>query len=99
MKAALLGLQEVRDNVSDGGTNLRAALSKLAFETPTGKVSLDANRNAIADIFLTEVVKLPDGTLFNKLIKVEPQVDQTLGMPRDEFLKLGKVGRDNPSCP
>jgi branched-chain amino acid transport system substrate-binding protein len=99
MKAALLGLQEVQDDVSDGGSRLRATLSTLAFETPTGKVSLDANRNAIADIFLTEVVKLPDGTLFNKLIKIEPQVNQTLGIPRDEFLKLGKVGRDNPSCP
>ena len=28
-----------------------------------------------------------------------PQVNQTLGMPEDEFMKLGAVGRDNPACP
>jgi len=97
MKAALLGLGQA--DVSDGGAKLRATLSKLSFETPTGKVSLDDNRNAIADIFLTEVTKGPDGNLYNKLIKVVSQVNQTLGLPRDEFLKLGVVGRDNPSCP
>jgi branched-chain amino acid transport system substrate-binding protein len=99
MKAALLGLNQVGGDVSDGGAKLRAALSKLSFETPTGKVSLDDNRQAVADIFLTEVVKGADGNLFNKLIKVVPQVNQTLGIPRDEFLKLGTVGRENPSCP
>ncbi len=99
MKAALLGLAQVGGDVSDGGVKLRAALSKLSFETPTGKVSLDDNRNAIADIFLTEVTQGADGNLYNKLIKVVPQVNQTLGIPREEFLKLGVVGRDNPSCP
>lgn len=99
MKAALLGLEEVKGDVSDGGAKLRAALSKLSFDTPTGKVSLDENRNAIADMFLTEVAKGPDGNLYNKLVKVIPQVNQTLGIPKDEFMKLGVVGRDNPSCP
>jgi len=50
------------------------------LDTPTGKVSLDKNRNAIADNFLTEVSKNADGTLYNKLIKVIPQVNQTLGI-------------------
>jgi branched-chain amino acid transport system substrate-binding protein len=99
MKAALLGLKEVNGDVSDGGAKLRAALSKLSFDTPTGKVSLDENREAIADMFLTEVAKGPDGNLYNKLVKVIPQVNQTLGIPKDEFMKLGVVGRDNPSCP
>jgi branched-chain amino acid transport system substrate-binding protein len=99
MKAALLGLEEVKADVSDGGAKLRAALAKLSFDTPTGKVSLDENRQAIADMFLTEVAKGPDGNLYNKLVKVIPQVNQTLGIPKDEFLKLGVVGRDNPSCP
>jgi branched-chain amino acid transport system substrate-binding protein len=99
MKAALLGLQQVNGDVSDGGAKLRAALSKLSFDTPTGKVSLDENRQAIADMFLTEVAKGADGNLYNKLVKVIPQVNQTLGIPKDEFMKLGVVGRDNPSCP
>lgn len=99
MKAALLALQEVNGDLSDGGKAFREALSKLEFETPTGKVSLDENRNAIADMFLTEVSEADDGTLVNKLIKVTPQVNQTLGIPKDEFLALGAVSRENPSCP
>ena len=99
MKATILGLNEVKGDVSDGGANLRAALSKLSFDTPTGKVSLDKNRNAIADIYLTEVVEGPDGNLLNKLVKVVPQVNQTLGIPEEEFRALGAVSRDNPSCP
>ncbi|MBS3649489.1 ABC transporter substrate-binding protein [Pseudaminobacter sp. 19-2017] len=99
MKATLLALEQVGADVSDGGAKLREALSKLSFDTPTGKVSLDKNRNAIADIYLTEVAEGSDGNLYNKLVKVVPQVNQTLGIPEEEFLKLGVVGRDNPSCP
>lgn len=99
MKATLLALDKIGGDVSDGGKKLRDALSSLSFDTPTGKVSLDKNREAIADIFLTEVTAAPDGTLLNKLVKVVPQVNQTLGIPEKDFLALGTVGRDNPSCP
>lgn len=98
-KAALLALDKVGGDLSDGGAKLRQELSTLSFETPTGKVSLDANRNAIADMYLTEVTEAADGALVNKLIKVTPQVNQTLGIPKDEFLALGAVSRENPSCP
>jgi len=97
-KAALLALNEVDGDLSDGGAKYREALSKLEFETPTGKVSLDERRQAIADIFLTEVTEGPDGNLLNKTIKVIPQVSQTLGVPYEDFLKYGQVGRENPSC-
>ncbi|MDJ0969696.1 MAG: ABC transporter substrate-binding protein [Kiloniellales bacterium] len=97
-KAALLALDEVGGDLSDGGKKYRAALSKLSFDTPTGKVSLDERRQAIADIFLTEVTEGPDGNLLNKTIKVIPQVTQTLGLSYDEFLKYGQVGRENPTC-
>lgn len=97
-KATLLALDAVNGDLSDGGAKFREALSKLELDTPTGKVHLDANRNAVADIFLTEVVEGSDGNLQNKLIKVIPQVNQTLGIPEAEFLALGKVGRENPSC-
>lgn len=99
MKAALLALDKVGGDISDNGAKLRETLSTLAFDTPTGKVSLDKNRNAIGDIFLTEVTENADGTLLNKLIKVVPQVNQTLGIAEADFLALGAVGRDNPSCP
>ncbi|MBW3097543.1 ABC transporter substrate-binding protein [Pseudohoeflea coraliihabitans] len=98
MKAAILALNEVEGDLSDGGEKFRAALADLEFETPTGMVSLDENRNAIADIYLTEVTENENGELVNKLIKTTPQVNQTLGIDRDEFMALGAVSRDNPSC-
>ncbi|WP_457938344.1 ABC transporter substrate-binding protein [Mesorhizobium sp. 10J20-29] len=98
-KAAILALDEVGGDVSDGGKKFREALSKLSFDTPTGKVSLDKNRNAVADMYLTEVSEGADGNLYNKLVKVVLQVNQTLGIPEEEFLALGAVSRENPSCP
>ena len=97
-KAALLGLEAVGGDLSDGGAALRAALSALEFETPTGMVKLDERRNAIADIFLTEVIEGPEGNLVNKTISVTKGISQTFGLPYEEFLKYGQVSRENPSC-
>jgi branched-chain amino acid transport system substrate-binding protein len=96
--AVLLALDQVAGDVSGDQAKFRDALSKLSFDTPTGKVSLDKNRNAIADIYLTEVTKADDGSLRNKVVKVVPQVNQTLGIPEADFMALGAVGRDNPDC-
>ena len=96
-KAALLALDKVGGDLSDGGKKFREALAGLSFDTPTGMVKLDHNRNAIADIFVTEVVD-DNGTLRNKVIKIAQGVDQTLGEPEAEFLKIGPATRDNPSC-
>ncbi len=98
-KAVLLALQKVNGDLSGGQKRFQTVLAKLSFESPTGKVSLDENRQAIADVFITEVAQDKDGKLYNKVVKIIPQVRQTLGMPREAFLKLGKVGRDNPECP
>jgi branched-chain amino acid transport system substrate-binding protein len=96
--AVLMALDQVAGDVSGDQAKFRDALSKLSFDTPTGKVSLDKNRNAIADIYLTEVTKGDDGNLYNKVIKVVPQVNQTLGIAEADFMALGAVGRDNPDC-
>lgn len=97
-RAALIALDEVGGDLSDGGAKYREVLSNLEFETPTGMVKLDERRNAIADMFLTEVIEGPDGNLLNKTIEVIPQVSQTLGLSYEEFLAYGQVGRENPSC-
>jgi len=97
-KAALLGLQEVKGDLSDNHKAYRAALSSLEFETPTGMVKLDKNRQAIGDNFITEVVEGKDGKLVNKVVKIVKNVNQTLGMDEKEFLALGPVSRDNPEC-
>jgi branched-chain amino acid transport system substrate-binding protein len=97
--ALLNALDEVKGDVSDGGAKLRDVLAKMTVDTPTGMVKLDANRNAVADIFLTEVTEGADGNLYNKVVKVVPGVNQTLGQDPAAFMALGKVGRDNPACP
>ena len=97
-KAVLLALDKVGGDLSGGEAKFRDALATLEFDTPTGKVKLDKNRQAIADNYLTEVAKAPDGHLYNKVVKVIPAVNQTLGIPEAEFLKLGVANRDNPDC-
>jgi branched-chain amino acid transport system substrate-binding protein len=50
-------------------------------------------------MFLTEVAQGSDGKLYNKVVRVIPQVPQTMGMDEAAFLALGPATRDNPSCP
>lgn len=97
--AVLKGLDEVGGDLSDGQAAFRDALATMTLDTPTGEVTLDQNRQAIADIFLTEVAMDENGELFNEVVKITEGVNQTLGMDRDAFLALGPASRDNPSCP
>ena len=97
-KAMLAALDKVKGDLSDNQAKFRDALATLELDTPTGKVKLDKNRQAIADNYLTEVAKADDGHLYNKVVKVIPAVNQTLGIPEADFLKLGVANRDNPDC-
>lgn len=97
-EAMIHALDDVHGDLSDGQKAFRAALASQTLDTPTGQVKLDKNRQAIADIFLTEVAQGPDGNLYNKVVKVIPEVNQTLGTPEDQFLALGPVSRTNPEC-
>jgi branched-chain amino acid transport system substrate-binding protein len=38
------------------------------------------------------------GTLYNKVVKVIPQVNQSMNMDKAKFLALGPVSRTNPEC-
>jgi branched-chain amino acid transport system substrate-binding protein len=96
MKAALDGLAAVNGDLSGGQAKYREALNKLVLKTPTGDVRIDANRQAIGTTFITEVVKDAKGDLTTKVVSKVDNVDQLLGMKREEF----KVGsRDEPNCP
>jgi branched-chain amino acid transport system substrate-binding protein len=97
-KAALTTLQQVGGDMGPNQAKFQQALAKLQLSTPTGMVSLDENRQAIADIFVTEIAQGSDGKLYNKLVKVAKGVNQTLGRPRADFLALGPASRDNPAC-
>jgi branched-chain amino acid transport system substrate-binding protein len=97
--AALLALKEVNGDLSGGQQKFRDALSKLKFDTPTGPVSVDGNRNGIANQYVTEVAKKDDGSLYNKVVSVTKEVDQTLGLGASSPLLAQPVSRDFPSCP
>jgi branched-chain amino acid transport system substrate-binding protein len=57
-------------------------------------------RQAVGDIYLTVVAKQPDGELANKLVRVTHQVNETLGVPMESYMKRGKLDRNTPPpCP
>jgi len=97
--AVLDALDAVNGDLSNQQAAFRKQLATATFKTPTGDVRLDENRNGVANIFLTEVAKASDGSLYNKVVKVTPQVGQTLGLSKDEFAKMGLGSRTNPECP
>lgn len=96
MKAALDGLAAVNGDLSGNQAKYREALSKLELKGPTGTVKLDANRQAIGTTFVTEVVKDAQGNLTTKVLRKVDNVEQSLGIPKDQF-KIGT--RDEPNCP
>ncbi len=98
-KAALLALQEADGDLTDGQRQIREELAELSFETPTGRVSLDENRQAIANNLIIEIVLGNDKRLQQKVVKTVTSIDQTLGLGRERYLALGVPGPRTPSCP
>lgn len=99
-KAALLALKMIDGDLADMQVKFMAALRGLEFLSPTGKVRLDHNRQAYANVFISVLDKRPDGSLYKRLVKTITNVDSTLGIPEDEYLRLGAFNRDNPpACP
>ena len=96
MKAALDALEQVRGDLGGGQARYREALSKLELKMPTGTVRLDANRQAIGTTFVTEVVKDSKGELTTRVLRKVDNVDQLLGMKREEF-QIGS--HEVPACP
>lgn len=91
-------LNNIGGDLSDGHKKFRAGLTALELDAPNGKITLDGNRQAIGTNFVTEVVKDADGNLANKLVKIVPNVNQTLGMDPSVFKAIGTPGRDVPEC-
>jgi branched-chain amino acid transport system substrate-binding protein len=99
-KALLLALEETDGELGEQHETLRNALATLRFETPLGgPVQLDENRHAVANAYIVEVDEASDGSLYHHVVEVVPNVGQTFGLPREEFLSLGPPSRDNPTCP
>jgi branched-chain amino acid transport system substrate-binding protein len=68
-KSLLAGLKAVKGDTSNSQKALRAALSTLKWNTPTGPLSMDKNRNAITSTFIYQVVSDGNGGLTTKNIK------------------------------
>lgn len=91
-------LDSVGGDLGDGQAAFRGCLSTLELDAPNGKITLDANRQAIGTNFVTEVQAQADGTLANNLVKIIPNVNQTLGIDVAAFDKIGLPSRENPAC-
>jgi branched-chain amino acid transport system substrate-binding protein len=96
--ALFAALAAVGGDLSDGHKKLRATLASMEIDAPNGKIRLDEKRQAIGPNFITEVVEAPNGDLTNKMVKVIPEVRQTLGFDEAAFAKLGLPSRTNPEC-
>jgi branched-chain amino acid transport system substrate-binding protein len=96
--AALKALEAIGGELDDDQANFRAALAALELDAPTGRITLDQNRQAIGSSFITEVVEGDDGNLTNRFVTKVDNVTQTLGMTPEEFRAIGLPGRDTPRC-
>ncbi|MCY7411882.1 MAG: ABC transporter substrate-binding protein, partial [Salinibacterium sp.] len=75
-QSLVLGLTESGADLSDQHAALRDALANLNWDSPTGNISMDENRQAIVDNFLIEVVEGADGTLTQQNISQATGVKQ-----------------------
>ena len=96
--AMLQCVNDVDGNLGEGQADFRACLTDLELQAPTGVVTLDENRQAVASTFISEVVELDDGTLTNQMVGKVDDVTQTLGMEKAAFDAIGLPSRDTPTC-
>jgi branched-chain amino acid transport system substrate-binding protein len=66
---------------SDGATGppLLAALARLELASPTGRIHLDENRQAVGPNYLSRVATDPKGKPAIRTVRVVPNVEQTFG--------------------
>ena len=96
--AALTVLNDIGGDLSDGHEKFRAGLAALELDAPNGMITLDGNRQAIGTNFVTEVVEDENGNLVNELVKIIPNVSQTLGLDPEVFATIGAPSREVPEC-
>lgn len=98
-KAVLKALDEVGGDLSGDQAKFQEALAQVKLDTAFGPVELDENRQAIANIYVTEVARNDEGVLYNKMVQKISAVNQVLGQDRAEFTARGVPSRDYPACP
>jgi branched-chain amino acid transport system substrate-binding protein len=95
-RAGLLALNAVGGDLSKEHARFKEALRTLTFAGPSGTVSMDCHQGAVGSSFVTIVKKDDNGILYRSLLKEVKNVNQTLGLPEEEYLALGTFSRTNP---
>jgi branched-chain amino acid transport system substrate-binding protein len=94
--ALVQALNEVNGDLSNNHEALRAALSAIELDLPYGVITLDENRQAIADTSVQQLVLNDAGEVVSKTIAIIPAVDQSFG---GTFSPTSPPpDRDNPTC-
>lgn len=96
--AALICLQKIEGDLSDGHGKFRQCLSTMVLDAPNGPIKLDENRQAIANNYVYEIVQQADGSLAKKLVGIRENVNQTLGLSKKAYDALGLPARDQKLC-
>ncbi|MFN8531147.1 MAG: ABC transporter substrate-binding protein [Anaerolineae bacterium] len=96
-KAGLVALDSIGGDLSHGQAKFKEALSTLKLKGPCGLVTLDHHRGAIGSSFVTVVKKNASGILYRSLLESFDGVNQTMGMPEEEYLALGRFDQDTPN--
>ncbi len=73
------GLQAVKGDLSNNHAALNKALAKVKLVTGYSRMHLDANRNAVEDVYLGQLYKNSKGQLDLRTVAMVPQVDQSFG--------------------
>jgi hypothetical protein len=79
MEAIASALEATGGEVGEGHQELRSALGQLVLDAPQGKVRLDGNRQAIAQISLEKIVDTGSGKGELQTIRVIDGVDESYG--------------------
>lgn len=79
MDAVVQALEQVDGDLSDGQRRFRAALAMVSLDAPSGKIRLDANRQAIGPNYLAHVERDAKGNLSSVPFRTIPDVDQGFG--------------------
>jgi branched-chain amino acid transport system substrate-binding protein len=78
MQGLLRGLEASDGDLSDGRQRLREELARVRFDTPSGPVHLDRNRQAVRNTYLKRIGR-GGGRRGFQLVRVVPEVEQTFG--------------------
>ena len=88
-------LEAVGGDLSDNHAALRAELANITINPGYGEISLDANRQAIADVAVQQLV-LDGDEVVSKTVAIIPAVDQSFGGTFSE--DTNPPSRNDPPC-